>query len=399
MSTEKALRPFLIAIALIAVFFVGAYVGNRNDSFGNSVSDLFGGGDAPVTSEALGVIDDNYFQAPDHADLENASVGGMVKQLRAKYKDRFSHYFDPKAYARFQEVLTGRFSGVGMAVNEVPRGLRIADVFDGSPAQRAGILPGDLITRVDGRSIAGKDADLVVSDIKGPAGTKVTVTVVKPSGKRRQIELTREEITAPAVEGHLRKAVGVPVAYIQISTFSEAMSKQLRDEVERLYRRGAEGIVIDLRGNGGGSLDEAVLSSSLFVEDGVIVSIEGRTQPKQVFDAVGDALPAKPMVVLINRDTASASEIMTAALSQAGLAEVLGEKSFGKGTFQQVVDLENGGALDLTVGEYLTRDGTSINHIGIKPDIKAPDRPATKVDEGLRKALSTLGADLRGQQN
>ena len=138
---------------------------------------------------------------------------------------------------------------------------------------------------------------------------------------------------------------------------------------------GAEGLVLDLRGNGGGLLTEAVLTSSIFVEDGVIVSTNGRTQGDETFDAVGDALPERPMVVLINDDTASASEILTAAVSEAGLAEVVGERSFGKGTFQEVIPLENGGALDLTIGEYLTRDGTSINGTGIKPDREGP-RPA-----------------------
>ena len=154
--------------------------------------------------------------------------------------------------------------------------------------------------------------------------------------------------------------------------------------------------MLDLRGNGGGLLEEAVLTSSLFVEDGVIVSTEGRTSPEQTFEAVGDALPERPIVVLINGDTASASEILTAALSDAGLATVVGEKSFGKGVFQEVIELENGGALDLTVGEYLTRDGDSINKVGIHPDVPARDRPATKPDEGLQGALKALGAELSG---
>jgi carboxyl-terminal processing protease len=391
--TDKALRPFLIAIALIAAFFVGAWVQARSDGV-DFIGDVLGRGDASLTSEAIDVIDDNYFEQPDHSDLENASVGGMVKQLRAKYKDRFSHYFTPEAYERFREVTEGRFSGVGMSVAEVPRGLRVSEVFDGAPAKRGGIKPGDVITEVNGKSIAGKDSDLAVNEIKGPEGTEVKLTVKSPKGEERQVELTREQVSVPPVEGEIRQAGGKPVAYIQISTFSDGLHDALFDEVERLYKKGAQGIVIDLRGNGGGLLEEAVMSSSLFVEDGTIVSIEGRTQPKQVFEAVGDAFPEKPLVVLINWVTASASEILTAALEQDGLAKVVGEKSFGKGTFQQVIELENDGALDLTVGEYLTRDGTSINHVGIKPQVPARDRPATKVDEGLQKALSTLGADL-----
>jgi carboxyl-terminal processing protease len=152
--------------------------------------------------------------------------------------------------------------------------------------------------------------------------------------------------------------------------------------------------VLDLRGNGGGLLTEAVLVSSIFVPNGVIVSTHGRTQHTRTFDATGDALPRRPMAVLINGDTASASEIVTAALEQAGVAEVVGTTSFGKGTFQEVIPLNNGGALDLTVGQYLTRNGTSINDVGIAPQVKAKDIPKTKPDEGLQKALQALAPQL-----
>ena len=143
-------------------------------------------------------------------------------------------------------------------------------------------------------------------------------------------------------------------------------------------------------------ITEAILTSSVLIEDGTIVSTEGRTQGKTVYEAVGDALPAVPTVVLINGDTASAAEILTAALSQAGLATVVGETTFGKGSFQQVIPLDSGGALDLTVGEYLTRDGSSLNNKGFKPDVWAPDRPKTKADETLDRARSVLAVKLQG---
>lgn len=395
MSADKALRPFLIAIALIAVFFLGAYFGNRSDGLGDSIDDLLGGNDAPLTAEGLDVIEDTYFREPDPDQLENGSLAGMVKELRREYKDRFSHYFDPDAYASFREATEGSFSGVGMSVNEVPRGLRVATVFEDSPAERGGIRAGDIVTEVDGRSIAGKGADLAVAEIKGEAGTQVKVTVLRPStGKVREVELTREQLAVPAVEGSLREVAGKQVAYVRLLSFSSGAHAELREEVERLDEEGAEALVLDLRGNGGGLLEEAVLTSSVFVEDGVIVSTEGRTEPRNTYEAVGDSVPERPMVVLINGDTASASEILTAALSDAGLATIVGEKSYGKGSFQEVIELQNGGALDLTVGEYLTRDGNSINGIGIKPDLRAPDRPATRPDEGLRRALTLLGADL-----
>ncbi len=396
MFTDKALRPFLVAILVIAAFIFGAFFGNRSDDVGGIAQDIIGGNEAELTSEALDVIEETYFEEVDAEDLENASVQGMVAELKRKYKDRFSHYFGPGAFARFQELTEGSFSGVGMSVTGVKQGLRVARVFDGSPAKDAGIRQGDIVTEVDGKSIAGDDPDLATAEIKGKAGTDVTLTVVGPSGGKRELTLTREQLAVPVVEGSMEEVDGTKVAYVQLLSFSRGAHAQLRQEIERLDEQGAEGLVLDLRGNGGGLLEEAVLTSSIFVEDGVIVSTEGRTSPKETFDAVGDALPERPTVVLINGDTASASEILTAALADAGLATVVGEKSFGKGSFQEVIELENGGALDLTVGEYLTRDGDSINKIGIEPDVPAPDRPATKPDEGLRRALETLGAELSG---
>jgi carboxyl-terminal processing protease len=183
---------------------------------------------------------------------------------------------------------------------------------------------------------------------------------------------------------------------VRLLGFSNGAHAELRREVEELYDQGAEALVLDLRGNGGGLLTEAVLTSSVFVEDGVIVSTEGRTQEKETFEAQGDALDERPTVVLINGDTASAAEILTAALRDAGLAEVVGERSFGKGTFQQVIPLENGGALDLTIGEYLARNGESVNNVGIRPDLPVRDRPATPQDEALRKALDRLAPELSG---
>ena len=192
---------------------------------------------------------------------------------------------------------------------------------------------------------------------------------------------------------------GRKVGYIRLLGFSRGAGQELREAVEKLEARGAEGLIIDLRGNGGGLLDEAVLTASVFVEDGVIVSTKGRTQEDKTFEALGDAVPPLPTVVLINGDTASASEIFTSALSDAGVAQVLGETSFGKGVFQEVIALDNGGALDLTVGEYLTRDGVSLAGEGIEPDVPAVDVPKTKPDEGLQKALDELGRSLSAEPN
>jgi carboxyl-terminal processing protease len=206
----------------------------------------------------------------------------------------------------------------------------------------------------------------------------------------------RAQVRVPAVSGELRRVDGDKVAWIRYTTFSEGAHGELRGEIERLLDRGAEGVVLDLRGNGGGLLNEAVLSASVFVDDGEIVSTRSRTQGERVYNAVGDALkPVPPTVVLVNKDTASASEILAAALQVYDLAPVVGTRTFGKGTFQEIIDLASGGALDLTIGQYLTADGTSLADKGLAPDVRAEDDPRTEeVDEGLERALRELSDEI-----
>jgi carboxyl-terminal processing protease len=194
----------------------------------------------------------------------------------------------------------------------------------------------------------------------------------------------------------MRRAGGEKVAYVGFATFSSGAHAELRQAVKRLYAHGARGLVLDLRGNGGGLLDEAVLSASLFVHEGdLVVSTKSRTQGGRKYQAVGGTLPQKPVVVLIDHDTASAAEILTAALADHDVATVAGTRSYGKGVFQNVIPLDAGGALDLTIGRYFTPDGTSLAGKGITPDVPARDDPRTKgKDEGLARALGVLGGEL-----
>jgi carboxyl-terminal processing protease len=385
-------HPLILAALVVVALLAGVVIGGQVGPVRDAVDDVFGTPPQDATAQALEVIKDDYFHTVDEDDLENASISSIVSHLKQRYDDRFSHYLNPGDYERFKQG--SRLSGIGIAVSEVPRGLRVATVYKRTPAREANIQHGDVITAVNGESIAGKDAEAVTSRIRGPAGTQVTLTIASPDGKQRNVTLTRREVEIPQVAGRIETVDGEEVAYVRLAGFFPGAHGELREELEKLYEQGAQGLVLDLRGNGGGLLTEAVLVSSLFVEDGPIVSTEGRTQRTHTFDATGEALPSRPMVVLINGDTASASEIVTAALEQAGAASVVGATSFGKGTFQEVIPLENGGALDLTVGEYLTRDGSSINGTGITPQVRAKDDPDTKPDEGLQQGLQALGQKL-----
>jgi carboxyl-terminal processing protease len=356
---------------------------------------LLGSDDDSAEEQARKVIEANYFEPVDAADLEGASIRGMVSELRQRYDDRFSHYFSPEQLEEFEAATSGKFSGVGLNVSPVKRGLRIASVLPDTPAERAGLQEGDLIVAVDGESIAGVPADVATARIKGPPGTEVELRVDPLSRKPRDVTLERAEVRVSAVpRAELRDANGESVAYVQLATFSSGAHGDLREAVERLYRRGAEGLVLDLRGNGGGLLNEAVLTSSIFVEDGTVVSTKSRSQGERDYEASGEALDPRPTVVLTDRNTASAAEILASALSDYDLASLVGARTFGKGTFQEVIHLPAGGALDLTVGQYLTADGVSLANKGIKPDVRASDDPDTKRDEALQEGLSVLGSEL-----
>jgi carboxyl-terminal processing protease len=390
----RARGAVAFGVALLAVLCAGLWLGGHPGKLPSYLRDPFVDDTAGLTAEAAGLIEDNYFRRVDGEELTNASLQGMVRGLRRRYRDRFSDYFSPESLAHFNEAISGRFSGIGLAVSRVKRGLRAGRVFPRSPAERAGIEIGDVIVSVDGESIAGESSAAATAKIKGPEGTEVTVGVLRPSsGRVRELNLTRAEVALPIVTSRVEEVGGRKLGYVRLATFSEGSHGVLRAAVEKVEREGAEGIVLDLRGNGGGLLQEAVLAASVFLpEDEVVVSTSSRTQGRTVYRTVGDNLPPRPAVVLIDRNTASAAEILAAALADSAGAKVVGTRSFGKGVFQQEIGLSNGGALKLTIGEYFTPDGANLAGRGIHPDVGARDVPGTPPDEALRRALRVLAA-------
>jgi len=384
-----------LAVALLSMLAAGLWVGGHPATMPPPLRDVFVDESGGLTAEATELIEDNYYRSVAEGDLIDSSLQGMARGLRRRYEDRFSEYLSPAILERFNEAIEGHFSGIGLSVAEAERGLRVERVFKGSPAERAGIEVGDTIVAVEGKSIAGLSATVATERIKGPEGSEVTVGVLERGGEKvRRVRLTRAEIAVPVVSSRVVERGGEKLGYVRLAAFSEGAHGFLRQAVEKVRRQGAEGLVLDLRANGGGLLQEAVLAASIFLPEGtVVVTTESRTQGDARYEARGGNLPAQPTVVLIDGGTASAAEILTAALADEAGAEVVGEKSFGKGVFQQEVGLSNGGALKLTIGEYFTPDGTNLGGNGIRPDVEVRDRPGTARDEALDRALAALAAE------
>lgn len=391
----KGTRIAAYVAAFLVVLCAGIWLGGHPARLPEFLRDHLVDDSAGLNVEATELIEDNYFRPVGSTELTNASLQGMVRELRRRHKDRFSDYFSPEALASFDEQISGHFSGVGLTVSEVKQGLRVDSVFPKSPAQRAGIEPGDLIVSVEGESIAGETSEESTEKIKGPEGSEVKLGIKgKGGGKVRELAVKREQIELPVVTHAVKNVGGRTLGYVRLLSFSEGAHAALREAVEKVEKQGAEGIVLDLRGNGGGLLEEAVLTASIFLpKDEVVVTTDSRTQGHAVYKTIGENLPAVPIVVLIDRNTASAAEILTAALADDADATVVGTRSYGKGVFQQEIGLSNGGALKLTIGEYFTPDGVNLAQSGgIHPDVHAHDDPSTPPDEALERALSVLAS-------
>ncbi len=392
---HPSVRTAVIALASGILFlFAGMYLGGHPNRLPDSLRDAFvADKEASLRGELIDEIDNDFYRAIDRKKLEEASLQGIIAAL----DDPFSHYFTPDQSKLFEQSVSGEFEGVGMSVDQVKRGLLVVQVFEGSPAARAGIRKGDIVTEVNSDPIAGEPSDVAVAKIKGESGTMVELKITTPGqGDERTLEVERERIEVPVVEGRIVEREGRKLGIARFLSFSRGSHGLLREEIDRLLDQGAEGLLLDLRGNGGGLLDEGILVASTFIEDGEIVSTRGRTRAEKEFEAEGDAIEEDiPVVVLVDRGSASASEIVAGALQDRGRATVVGTKTFGKGVVQEVETLSNGGTLSLTVASYYLPSGVNISDKGIEPKVRARDKPRTKRDEAEPVALDTLLEALR----
>ncbi|MEQ9039141.1 MAG: S41 family peptidase [Silicimonas sp.] len=341
-------------------------------------------------------IRSQYVEEVDEKELIEAAINGMLTSL-----DPHSSYLSPDDAADMRVQTRGEFGGLGIEVTQEEGFVKVVSPIDGTPADDAGIEAGDFITHVDGESVLGLTLDEAVDMMRGPVGSEIIITVVREGeAEPFDVSIVRDTIKLTAVRSRI---VGETIV-LRLSTFSDqtypAMREQLNEKVAELGGlENVNGFVLDLRNNPGGLLTQAVRVSDAFLESGEIVSTRGREpQDGDRFNAEsGDLAEGKPMVVLINGGSASASEIVAGALQDHRRAIVVGTKSFGKGSVQTVMPLRGEGAMRLTTARYYTPSGRSIQALGVSPDIvveQPPQREATEEEEAQRN--SRTEADLRG---
>ena len=349
----------------------------------------------------------SYVEKPDDGKLMEGAINGMISSL-----DPHSRYMNAKGWSDMQETTHGEFGGLGIEVTMEDGFVKVVAPIDDTPAARAGIMSGDVITQIDDEAIAGLTLDQAVSKMKGPADSKIRLKISRKGADAPvDVAIVREVIRVRAVRYHTD---GGDIGYIRITSFNEQTTDGLRKAIASISREipadKLAGFVVDLRNNPGGLLDEAVSVSSAFMARGEVVSTRGRTpEETQRFTARGgDLTKGKPLVVLINGGSASASEIVAGALHDHKRATLIGTRSFGKGSVQTIIPLgQNNGALALTTARYYTPSGRSIQAQGVSPDIEVlqevPDelktRAEMKGEASMRGHLAADGAEQTGSQS
>ena len=345
-----------------------------------------------VFGEVLERIRTDYVKDTNEKDLIEAAINGMLTSL-----DPHSAYHNAEDFKNMQVELRGEFGGLGIEVTMENGLIKVMSPIDDTPASRAGLLSGDLITHIDDKPVVGMSLDDAVKKMRGPVNTKISLTIRRGEQAPFDVALTRDVIEIQSVKSEVIDNVG----YVRVRRFNENTFTALKAALEKMEKEnpGVLGYVLDLRNNPGGPLDQAVSVSDAFLEEGEIVSTRGR-DPKETqrfFAKKGDLSNGKPLVVLINEGSASASEIVAGALKEQGRAILIGEKSFGKGSVQSIIAMPGHGAIRLTTALYYTPSGVSIQATGITPDITVPVGHLETLDYKTNRESDLIGAIKNAQ--
>ena len=349
------------AVLLTASLYGCDAAGAGNAAPGSNTADL------GFFEDAVRQVERNYVEPVPRSELMQDALRGMLSRL-----DPHSDYMDQEQYQQMTAVTRGQFGGIGVELTLEGKIPEVIAPIEGTPAADAGIEPGDRIIRIDAQPTAGMDAEEVVKRLRGPAGSRVTLTIARADRPPLDVPLTRSVIRVVSVKSDLKDD---NIGYVRVTAFTEYTSTELANAINRLKDRAhgrLNGLILDLRNDPGGLLDAAVDVAGEFIDGGIVVTTHGRTtEDDHAFSAPtgGDLVRGTPMVVLINSASASASEIVAGALQDHHRATLMGSRSFGKGSVQTIIPLEGQGALRLTTALYYTPSGRSIQGQGITPDI------------------------------
>ena len=380
---RKSHFNYILAIATIILLNISSKVYSQNtDELYNKI-DLF--------SEVLEKIQNDYVEEIDHAEAMDSAINGLLQSL-----DPYSSYMNQKTWEESETETSGEFGGLGIEVSMESGVVKVIAPIDNTPASRAGVKAGDYIIKINGEQVLGKTLMEAVNSMRGPVGTSIEITVRRKSLKKAKIfKITREIIKIKSV---ISKLIDNKVGYLRLRAFNNNSSDQLKKEISKIEKnKKLVGYILDLRNNPGGLLTQAIEISNFFLNDGEIVSTKGRKnkENRKFFAKKGDKIKGKPLIVLINNGSASASEIVAGALQDQKRAVLLGETTFGKGSVQSIIPLKNQGALRLTVSKYYLPSGKSISDVGVIPDIKVEEKGEefsinTTTDNQLNYAIKLL---------
>jgi carboxyl-terminal processing protease len=372
----KKLKFHKLFIIFYFLFLIEAFSKETNDDAYEKLS---------VFTEVLHYVKTNYVKKMDNETLIYGAIKGMTNTL-----DQYSTFMSPEIYQELKIATQGQFGGIGLEVSFKNGNLIVISPIEDTPAHKAGILPGDQIIKIDSKPTKNLSELEAMSLMRGPVGSTITITVMRKNFKTpKDFSIARDIIKIDSV---LAKLVEKDFGYFRIKSFQTKTEDDLMHHLTQFDKDNKlRGIVIDLRNNPGGLLDESIKLADKFIEHGKIIILEGQDKKQEPFEAkVENTYRNIPMVVLINEGSASASEIVAGALKDNKRALLIGTQSFGKGCVQNVIELSDGSALKLTVGNYYTPNGTNINNNGIQPHVIAQEQAKDKKDYVLAKALHYL---------
>jgi len=393
-STIKVVLVLALAAIVGLTGFIGGYATAR---FGPN------SGEVPLVS-TTGALDQVGARVDEVNELlqkdalkpptETSATAGAIQGLLDSNGDEYATYFDAKHFQYFNEDMAGEFGGIGVLLGEKDGTAYVVEVYEDTPADRVGIKQGDVFLTIGGVTREQWTSEEVVKRVRGKEGTVVKLTMVRPGekgkpGEQKKFSVTREMITFPNVRTSMKPG---KVGYIRLGQFNAQATSEITAAIRELEKKGAKSFVLDLRDNPGGALTQAVTVSSLFIPRGVVVRVDERNKPETVYMTEGDKITDAPLVLLVNGNSASASEIVGGALQDYGRATLVGETTFGKGSVQTVSELSFGAAIKFTTAHYLTPKKRVINKKGLTPDIvvkmDAEKQGDEKSDTQLQRAIA-----------